>query len=231
MLEIVHRLTTAAAADPFSPSVLNGLREIIPSRDATYFDRSRDVTVASRDVKLEPVLEGMAAFGNERPTAAARLRPGDGTVRLSACLSSRDFVRMNFYQEAMRPIGIEDELSVRFPGRGIAGLSIISDRKFTERDRLVLDALVPYLAWAHRQGSTLGRRRSGIALTGREREILEWVARGRTNKEIAGILGVRPSTVRKHLENVFAKLEVNTRTAAVAAAFGRDPSAGASRSR
>ena len=59
-------------------------------------------------------------------------------------------------------------------------------------------------------------------LTDREREILEWVAVGKTNAEIAKILWVAPSTIRKHLENVYAKLGVHTRTAAVARASVRD---------
>jgi DNA-binding NarL/FixJ family response regulator len=57
-------------------------------------------------------------------------------------------------------------------------------------------------------------------LTRREREILGLVAEGRTNTEIAERLWVSPGTVRKHLDNVYAKLGVHTRTAA--AAFVRE---------
>jgi DNA-binding CsgD family transcriptional regulator len=53
------------------------------------------------------------------------------------------------------------------------------------------------------------------ALTAREREVLELVSEGNRNNEIAQELWVSPSTVRKHLENIYAKLGVNTRTAAV----------------
>jgi DNA-binding CsgD family transcriptional regulator len=59
-----------------------------------------------------------------------------------------------------------------------------------------------------------------VQLTVREREVLAWVARGKTNAEVAELLWLAPSTVRKHLENVYAKLDVNTRTAAVARFFG-----------
>jgi DNA-binding CsgD family transcriptional regulator len=51
-------------------------------------------------------------------------------------------------------------------------------------------------------------------LTAREREIVELVAEGRTNAEIAAHLWVAPSTVKKHLENVYEKLGVGRRTAA-----------------
>lgn len=60
----------------------------------------------------------------------------------------------------------------------------------------------------------------GLELTAREREVMTWVARGKTNPQIAELLWVAPSTVRKHLENIYAKLGVNTRTAAVASFYG-----------
>jgi DNA-binding CsgD family transcriptional regulator len=66
----------------------------------------------------------------------------------------------------------------------------------------------------------LEERHEGIELTAREREILAWVARGKTNGEIAQLLWLAPRTVGKHLENVYAKLGVSTRTAAVARCFG-----------
>jgi DNA-binding CsgD family transcriptional regulator len=52
-------------------------------------------------------------------------------------------------------------------------------------------------------------------LTPREREILDRLALGETNKEIAVMLQANPATVRKHLEHIYAKLDVHTRTAAV----------------
>lgn len=53
-------------------------------------------------------------------------------------------------------------------------------------------------------------------LTFRQRMILEHVARGQTDPEIAVDLGIAPATVNKHLEQIYARLEVHTRTAAVA---------------
>jgi DNA-binding CsgD family transcriptional regulator len=58
-------------------------------------------------------------------------------------------------------------------------------------------------------------------LTPREQQVLEWLAEGKTNAEIAQILVAAPATVRKHLEHIYAKLGVHTRTAAVAYARPR----------
>ena len=60
-------------------------------------------------------------------------------------------------------------------------------------------------------------------LTRRETEILRWIADGKTTREIAAILVVSPHTVRKHIEHILEKLDVRTRSAAVARAF---PTAG-----
>ena len=53
-------------------------------------------------------------------------------------------------------------------------------------------------------------------LTPREAEVLLWVARGKTNRDIGDILGASPATVKKHLEHVYEKLGVETRNAAAA---------------
>jgi DNA-binding CsgD family transcriptional regulator len=59
-------------------------------------------------------------------------------------------------------------------------------------------------------------------LTARQTELLRWVAAGRTNRQIARRLEVAESTVRKHLENIFGRLQVTSRAAAVTKVFGRD---------
>lgn len=52
-------------------------------------------------------------------------------------------------------------------------------------------------------------------LTAREAQVMEWVTAGKTNRDIAAILDISPRTVTKHLERIFVKLGVETRTAAV----------------
>jgi DNA-binding NarL/FixJ family response regulator len=58
-------------------------------------------------------------------------------------------------------------------------------------------------------------------LTQRESEVLNWVIKGKTNRDIGEILGTSPRTVNKHLEHVFVKLGVETRTAAASLALGK----------
>lgn len=59
-----------------------------------------------------------------------------------------------------------------------------------------------------------------LGLTPREAEVLLWVAQGKSNLDIATILGASENTVKKHLQNLFEKLGVDSRNAATVLAFG-----------
>ena len=65
-----------------------------------------------------------------------------------------------------------------------------------------------------------GWRLGGSVLTARERQVLEEVRSGRTNREIASLLGIALSTANRHVENILKKLSVRNRTQAVAEAAG-----------
>jgi DNA-binding CsgD family transcriptional regulator len=58
-----------------------------------------------------------------------------------------------------------------------------------------------------------------LALTSREAEVLLWIARGKSNRDVAEILSLNPRTVNKHLEQIYAKLGVENRTSAAALAM------------
>lgn len=60
-----------------------------------------------------------------------------------------------------------------------------------------------------------------LKLTAREAEVLYWVVKGKTNKDIGEILGSSPATAKKHLERIYVKLGVETRTAAAGVAMKR----------
>ena len=60
-----------------------------------------------------------------------------------------------------------------------------------------------------------------LKLTAREAEVLYWVVKGKTNRDIGEIVGSSPATVKKHLERVYVKLGVETRTAAAGVAMQR----------
>jgi DNA-binding response OmpR family regulator len=67
-------------------------------------------------------------------------------------------------------------------------------------------------------GETPAEFSTELGLTTREGEVLSWLSKGKTNRDIAQILGLSPRTVDKHLEQIYAKLGVENRTAAAAIA-------------
>jgi DNA-binding NarL/FixJ family response regulator len=69
--------------------------------------------------------------------------------------------------------------------------------------------------------SRLTERASRPTLTPREVQVVELIAQGMRNKEIAGALGISEETVQVHVKNLLAKLAVNDRTAAVKVALER----------
>jgi DNA-binding NarL/FixJ family response regulator len=69
--------------------------------------------------------------------------------------------------------------------------------------------------------ATVEATMQAFRLTLRESEVLYWVVKGKTNRDIGDILGSSPATVKKHLERVYEKLGVETRTAAAALAIQR----------
>jgi DNA-binding NarL/FixJ family response regulator len=64
------------------------------------------------------------------------------------------------------------------------------------------------------------RLRARLPVTPREAEVLLWLTRGKSNRDIAEILGVSPRTVNKHLEQVYVKLGIENRSSAVALVLG-----------
>jgi len=98
------------------------------------------------------------------------------------------------------------------------------------RDRACAEAIRPHLCELYRMARELDTRAAwGVPspigcgkdarLTSREQEVLGWLGSGKTDKDIGAILGISPRTVHKHLQRIYEKLGVETRTAAAARYF------------
>lgn len=134
--------------------------------------------------------------------------------------SDREYHDSAMYVDYLRHLGSEREIMVVLPAGPGRTLRLMFSRgpgaDFTERDRALLTLLRPHL---HAAFVATERQKLGVVpLTARQREILQYVAVGMGNHQIARRLNLSDATVGKHLENIFARLDVTSRTAAVARA-------------
>jgi DNA-binding CsgD family transcriptional regulator len=158
---------------------------------------------------------------------AARTGDQRSVITVADFYSARQWHSTAMYTDRDRLLGLEHCLMVCLPralpptagpgryvrltlGRG-PGLD------FSERDRAVLSLLGPHLDQAYLDAQ---RRRHPVPrLTPRQTDLLRLLAAGHTNTQIARRLGISEGTVRTHLENIYERLHVSSRTAAVTRAF------------
>lgn len=171
---------------------------------------------------------------------------GTGVCRMSDRLSLNDFRRSPLYADHYRRIAIDRVLAVPLLSDGQLLVSFVLNRAridFSDRECERLELLRPHLAHLYRiyggSNAALGTRAGAepvanraqplprtpqtTQLTPREVEVLQWIACGKTDADVAALLGLSPRTVHKHLEHIYLKLGVETRTAAAMRAYARTP--------
>ena len=87
------------------------------------------------------------------------------------------------------------------------------------RQEFMLRLLTPHLHVALGTISRFERNLELVQLSGREKEMLNWICSGKSNIEIAGIVGISPWTVKIHVRKMMSKLDVCSRSQAVARAY------------
>ncbi|WAL66794.1 helix-turn-helix transcriptional regulator [Amycolatopsis cynarae] len=234
VVDVLGELTTPGEF----PVVLPALHRLIPGDTVVWSTIGLDRTdVRYRDFPPraldEARCEVFASLLHEHPLITHFRRTGDPrALRISDFVSTAEFHRLALYREFFRAIGVERQLAVTIaPPEGV--LSVVAFNRaggdFTDVERDLLTLLREPMAAALRRA----RRREHASLvlagplhelTGRERQVIELVALGRTNAGIARALQVSPRTVAKHLEHIYHKLRVTNRVAAAGRMLARPPS-------
>jgi len=234
VLEVLHAAGDVEGTIPFPERVLGALLRLVPCDVVAYHERigSHDIVVWVGEPRA-PATPEIRLASKRHPPLEDVLAPADGARRYSDLMTAKQFHRTALYQEVARPLGIEDMMRLWLDPRGVGNARLEfdrPDRRFRSSDRAVLDLLLPHLRQFRR--NAVARRSpswpaSGVGgLSPREHEVLGLVAQGLTNNQVARMLWISPGTVRKHLENVYEKLGVHTRTGAIAAVFALEPRAG-----
>ena len=230
-------------AKAFRHAVPDILLKVLPAEYFLILDC--DVDMSARTVKVTnysesavrmnaDVIARMERFGFDHPFTQYSMATADPTaLKVSDFFTMRQFLNTPLYNEFYRHMGIERVLGIAAPWPfGITTLNAVrrrTERDFTERDRLVLNLLRPHFSQARKNADLRtaaqaagGRSLQSYNLTPREAEVAQWLARGKTNLEIAIVLRMRPRTVEKHVEKILEKLGVENRTAAAVILAGGD---------
>ena len=189
-------------------------------------------------VDFEPLRQAFFRHAHEHPSIAHLQKTRDAeAVKTSDFLPQRKWCELGLYHEFYKKLEIQYQLTIgaELPGSGFMFTAISrKDRDFSEEERLLLTLFRPHFLRAYRRARGNGSNgvhaaQNGalqspadvpeLGLSAREAEVLFWIAQGKTNVEIAAILGVSIFTIKTHVKSIFARLDVNTRSAAVAALF------------
>lgn len=211
--------------------VLHALAALVPCDCVTFFDFDADTATTYADDEAvdgdvtylpEPVTDPDHPFWRHYRASLHCSYPDrtgdDRSVTMRTDFyTTPEWKHTPMYGDVLRDFGLF-ELMCPFPGIGRRSRRLLffrsgSSCNFTEQDRFALALLRPHLKeMIGRRGDRVG----AVSLTERQTELMGLVADGRTNAEIAVTLHLSPHTVRTHLTNIFERLGVSTRAAAVA---------------
>lgn len=239
VLSFLRQLYAVERLEAFPRRAMVGLGRLIESDLLTY--NEIDPRRNRADFLDEPVgiidrwqRATFERYADQHPLITHYARTRERHPRkISDFLTLSEFQKLALHSEFFRPLGLNYQMAVTIPSTPelVIGIALNRSRAdFSERDRTVLEAIRPHLAQAYRNATerrALEERTDATQralwsspagelalLTRREHEVLVLVANGKTNPQIADCLSLSPRTVQKHLEHIYEKVGVRTRTAA-----------------
>lgn len=209
----------------FVDGVLEGLGRVLDAKLVTFnrldlhTRRSSVITRPFRPEHLDAV-EAVNERLPEHPLLAwVPTQSAWPVVRLSDVATTDQLATWPLYRDVLCPIGAAYSLFVfvSSPRRDewVYFVANRSDRDFDDDDLQFVRAVQPALVATIARWGPTSLSGTSPTLTGRERAVLGHLAAGLTADAMAHALGARPATVRKHLQNVYAKLVVHDRLSAV----------------
>jgi DNA-binding CsgD family transcriptional regulator len=204
-------------------SLLLGLQRLVPCDAASFceLDIPTRRALSSQEIGDEDSDDDMTAYWlwrHQHLQCVQVCRPHNGpeTTQMTDFLSVRELRNLPIYTEFLHPYP-HIALPTAPNRTRVFQLYRTGPKPFTDHEMTTLRLMAPHVYAIYREAAD--RRRPPVRLTHRELDVLRCVALGLSTPKIAEQLVVSPSTVRKHLENVFGRLGVSSRTAAVARVF------------
>jgi DNA-binding CsgD family transcriptional regulator len=222
ILAVIDLLLDAVDEETLLPALLPMLLQAVPGDSLIWSLR----TAAGR----QPLSTPTDLFGPDAVQTFFRHAPADplfrhcdtaGAVplRRSDLQTRTEYHRLGTYAEVLRPVGAEYQLAMACPAgyarTGRRSVCLVVNRSgsdFTEADVAASDLL--RIRLSHALDRLAPRVPTPAGVTARESAVLDLLARGMTDQQIAHCLDVSARTVDKHLEHAYAKLQVHCRVEA-----------------
>jgi DNA-binding CsgD family transcriptional regulator len=223
----------------FRTGVIELARELVPCESVSYNELKPGagaIVIADPSEGLtEQSVEVFGRLAGENPLVAHYTRTGDGQpVRFSDFISRRRLHALTLYDELYSRIGVEHQIAFVLPSPPgeVVGIALNRHRRdFTGEEAAMLELLRRPLRACYRrlvereqliglvsggQDDEIAERAGALGLSERQIEIMRGVVGGASNTQVGLSLGISRRTVEKHLEHIYAKLNVTNRTHAVA---------------
>jgi DNA-binding CsgD family transcriptional regulator len=224
-LELGYRLGQAHSVGQLVDQALGVLEDLLG--DALLsFNRidlaAHRATVAFRPYRpeLEQVVDGVGHLLSEHPLYQWYMsQPDWSAARISDAMPWDEFRRTRLFIEVLEPVQANHTLVVMLAppstGRFIYLAATRSSPDFTDADLAACRRLQPVLVAVYAALSAKPKTDPTVELTRREQAVLGYLADGLTANAIARHLSASPATIRKHLQNLYAKLGTSDRLGAV----------------
>ncbi|HWA84909.1 MAG TPA: helix-turn-helix transcriptional regulator [Opitutus sp.] len=233
LFDAVYEMNTAKDHADFSSAVMAAMDRLIPSDLCimSVLDRRTGQITAAMS-RPNPHNEAEMRYYSENPHQNPLVAYYERTGRTHArrmtdILPLAEWKRHPFYLHCLARLRFLYQLAlpVTIDAHTVVALSLDRNRRdFTVRQRTLLDLFGPHFrqAWLRHERPTLQKvhhplsqrqRLRELGLTLRESDVLFWVAEGKQNREIAGLLGLSLFTVQEYVGNILRKLRVPNRHA------------------
>ncbi|MFQ3229891.1 MAG: DNA-binding CsgD family transcriptional regulator [Reinekea sp.] len=190
------------------------------------------VDISDKDVDVNESIQLFNRYASQHPVIARAVHSGNANAQsISDFLTRSEFQNLELYQYLYKHLHTEDQLSVGFVENGyVTGLSVNrATWGFTENERSLLNhvarCVFPFYRILQKDNHSETENRPMVetymgiiteqyqvlGITPREGDVLALIARGKSNKQIALAFNISEGTVKKHVENLFRRMEVNNR--------------------
>lgn len=230
-LELAAQLAQARAVGSFIDETMTALElkvegSLVSFNQLNLADQSAMVTFRPYQAGHESAVNGVARLLNEHPLFQwYTSQPDWSPVRISDVTPWDQFRSSRLLLEVLAPVKADHGIAIMLrptvrQREWVWFMVCRADRDFTDAELALCRRLQPVLVALYTALSLPHRSAESAVLTRREQSVLRYLASGMTAETIARRLSVSPATVRKHLQNLYAKLGTSDRLGAVVR--GRD---------